>query len=195
MSPPSPSLKILPLTAARWDDFTALFGTNGACGGCWCMWFRASRPEYRAGTRNGGAGNRKAMKQIVAGAAIPPGLLAYDRKTAVGWCALAPRAEYTRLARSRILKPVDDRPVWAVSCFFVAKSHRRRGVTVALLKAADDFAKKHGATLLEGYPVDPGRDQPDAFAFPGLAGAFEKAGYREVARRSPSRPIMRRMVK
>jgi GNAT superfamily N-acetyltransferase len=188
-------LTIKPLTAARWDDFTALFGANGACGGCWCMWFRVAKPEYRAGTRDGGAGNRKAMKRIVASSAVPPGLLAYDGKSAVGWCALAPRTEYIRLARSRVLKPVDELPVWSVSCFYVAKSHRRTGVTVALLRAADDFAKKHGAKLLEGYPVDPRKDQPDAFVFPGLVGAFAKAGYREVARRSNSRPIMRRNLK
>ena len=187
-------LKFHPLTPARWDDFTALFGANGACGGCWCMWFRGTRADYRAGQRNGGAGNRNAMKKIVAGAPAPPGLLAYDGARAIGWCALAPRADYGRLARSRVLKPVDDRPVWSVSCFFVTPTHRRKGVTVALLKAAEAFAKQHGATLLEGYPVDPGKDQPDAFVFPGLAGAFAKAGYREVARRSKTRPIMRRKV-
>lgn len=188
------TLKIQPLTPARWDDFVALFGANGACGGCWCMWFRTGRAEYRASTRDGGAGNRRAMKQIVSGAAVPPGLLAYDGRRAVGWCALAPRGEYTRLARSRVLKPLDDKPVWSVSCFYVAASHRRQGVTVALLKAAEGFAKKHGATLLEGYPVDPDKDQPDAFVFPGLVGAFAKAGYREAARRSKSRPIMRLKV-
>ena len=187
-------LKIKPLTPARWDDFSALFGANGACGGCWCMWFRLSRPVFGAGKKNGGAGNKQAIKKIVDESAVPPGLLAYDRKTAVGWCALAPRPDYARLANSRVLKPVDGKPVWSVSCFFVAKTHRRKGVTVALLKAADAFAIKHGAKLLEGYPVDPGKDQPDAFVFPGLIGAFEKAGYKEVARRSKSRPIMRRKI-
>lgn len=188
-------VKIHPLTPARWDDFVALFGVKGACAGCWCMWYRTTRPEYRAGCAEGGAGNKKAFKAVVKSSAPPPGLLAYAGARAVGWCALAPRPVYPRLERSRNFKPVDAQPVWSVSCFFVAKSHRRKGVTVALLKAAEAFAKKQGAKLLEGYPVDPDKDQPDVFVYPGLLGAFEKAGYQEVARRSRSRPIMRRVVR
>jgi GNAT superfamily N-acetyltransferase len=188
------ALVIRPLTPGRWNDFTALFGDNGACGGCWCMFWRAPRPAYRAGTQEGGAGNRAAFKKLVK-AGPPPGLLAYEGKAAVGWIALAPRERYERLKGSRILKPVDAQPVWSAPCFFVAKSHRRRGVTVALLKAATDYAKSQGAQILEGYPVDPAKKQPDAFMFTGLAGAFKKAGFKEAARRSPARPVMRRKLR
>ncbi len=124
-----------------------------------------------------------------------PGLLAYADGQPVGWCAVAPRASYVRLAGSRVLKPVDDQPVWSVSCFFVAHGYRRRGVTVQLLEAAAKFAKRHGARLLEGYPIEPSREQSDVFVFTGLASAFRKAGFKEVARRSPTRPIFRRALK
>lgn len=111
---------------------------------------------------------------------------------AVGWCALAPREEYPRLDRSRILAPVDATPVWAITCFFVASDWRRRGLTVRLLRAAADFARSHGARHLEGYPVDTrGRATASAFIFPGTASAFQAAGFREVARRSATRPIVR----
>jgi GNAT superfamily N-acetyltransferase len=124
-----------------------------------------------------------------------PGLLAYCDGEPVGWCALAPREAYPRLERSRILKPVDAEPVWSVTCFFVARPFRRRGVTVALLKAAVAYAKAHGARIVEGYPVEPkGTRMPDPFVYTGLASAFRKTGFVEVLRRSQTRPIMRYTV-
>lgn len=120
-----------------------------------------------------------------------PGLLAYLGDTPVGWCALAPRTVYRRLETSRILKPVDDQPTWSVPCFFVAKGFRRQGVSGALLRAAVEFAREHGATILEGYPTECRRTQPDAFVYTGLASVFQRAGFAEVARRSAHRPMMR----
>jgi len=183
-------LNIHPVTPDRWRDFEKLFGRNGACAGCWCMWWRLPAATWRA---QQGEGNRKAMRSLVK-AGQAPGLIAYADGEPVGWCAVAPREHYVRLAHSRVLKPVDGQPLWSVSCFFVARSHRRRGVTVRLLKAAADFARQRGARLLEGYPIEPKRGQPDAFVFTGLASAFRKAGFREVARRSPTRPIFRRAL-
>ncbi len=181
-------LEFAPLTAERWDDFARLFGANGACGGCWCMWWRLARAEFNAGK---GEGNRKAMREIVASGAVS-GVLAYYEGAPVGWCAIAPRDAYPSLKRSRILKPVDARPVWAVTCFFIAKAFRNRGVSVALLKAAVRFAASRGATLVEGYPHDPrGAQLPAPFVWTGLANAFRAAGFQEAARRSPTRPIMR----
>jgi len=188
MPKPMPKRVFRPATPARWNDFESLFGPRGACAGCWCMYWRLTRPAW---TKGQGAGNRRAMKKIVEGER-PPGIIAYAGARPVGWCAVAPRETYSTLERSRILKPVDERPVWSVTCFFVARDHRRSGLTSDLLKAAAAFARKHGATALEGYPVEPRKGRmADVFAFTGLASAFRKAGFHEVARRSETRPIMR----
>ncbi len=153
------------------------------------MTWRLLRPEYE---RQKGAGNRRALRRLV-DAGEMPGLLAYDRERPIGWCALAPRERYGRLERSRILKPVDTRPVWSVVCLFVDHAYRRRGVTVALLRAAAAHAREQGGLVVEGSPVEPKSTEeiPPVFAFTGVASAFRKAGFREAARRSPTRPIMR----
>jgi GNAT superfamily N-acetyltransferase len=180
-----------PLTPDRWTDLEALFGVRGACGGCWCMVWRVPRAAWEAGK---GDGNREAFRTLVESGA-EPGILAYHGDVAVGWCAVAPRTLYPALERSRILKPVDDQPVWSVSCLFVAKAYRRKGVMTALLDAAAVFATSHGATIVEGYPVEPrSPNMPGPFAWTGVASAFQRAGYSEVARNSPTRPIMRRSV-
>jgi GNAT superfamily N-acetyltransferase len=179
---------IHPLTPSRWADLVTLFGEKGACGGCWCMWWRLKRSEFN---QNKGDGNRQAFQGIVEAGEVP-GLLAYAGDQPAGWCALAPREAYPALERSRILKRVDDQPVWSVTCFFVARSYRRRGLTVLLLQAAVEYARSRGAAILEGYPEDPGEgNQPPPFVFTGLASAFIKAGFVEAARRSAKRPIMR----
>lgn len=185
-------IEVHPLTPDRWPDFERLFGANGACGGCWCMLWRLPRREFDAGK---GAGNRRAMKKIVDGDRVP-GLLAYRGDEVAGWCAVAPRADYPALARSRLFKPIDGdaaaSPVWSVSCLFVARGHRGTGVSVALLKAAVRHARARGARVVEGYPQEPkGGRMADAFAWTGIASAFRKAGFREVARPSPTRPLMR----
>jgi GNAT superfamily N-acetyltransferase len=187
-----PRIETHPLTPDRWDDLAALFETNAVTRGCWCMWFRLPTDEFR---RCSGDGNRDALRQIVEEADVPPGVLAYLDGTPAGWCAVAPRHEYTRIARSRTLKPVDDQPAWSIVCFFVAKHARGSGVTHRLLDAAIRFAAKHGAKLIEGYPVDPslGPVTPDA-AYHGLQPLFERAGFTESARRSAKRPIMRRRL-
>ncbi|MEK7315227.1 MAG: GNAT family N-acetyltransferase, partial [Candidatus Eisenbacteria bacterium] len=139
--------------------------------------------------------NRSAFRSVVRGGA-EPGLLAYADGEPVGWCAVAPREAYPALDRSRVLAPVDDKPVWSVTCFFVLREWRRRGVTVALLRGAAAHAAAHGAKLLEGYPMAPKKGVlPDAFAWTGLVGGFEKAGFTEAARRSATRPIMRRRLR
>ena len=167
-------MKIVPLTPSRWKDLERLFGTRGACGGCWCMWWRVPRRTWRA---QKGAANRRAFRRIVM-SGRKPGLLAYDRGGPVAWVSVAPIEEFP------VLKRIDERPVWSVNCFYVAPSHRQRGMTVKLLKAC---AKR--GRVLEGRPVE--RAPAAAFAWTGFAGAFRKAGFVEVARRSRLRPIMR----
>ncbi len=184
------ALEIEPATPDRWADVVALFGPRGACGGCWCMYWRRSAAEYERGK---GRANRDTLRRLVAGGATP-GLLAYASGAPVGWCAVAPREAYPRLERARVLQRIDDQPVWSVVCLFVVKAWRRRGVSVALLEGAAVFAAGRGARILEGYPVEPRDAMPDAFAWTGTAAAFRAAGFREAARGSPTRPIMRRTL-
>lgn len=176
------------LTQARWQDFESLFGSRGACGGCWCMWWRLPRAVFEKQKYDL---NKQAMHGLVKSGEIP-GILGYVDKRPVGWCSIAPREHFPALARSRILKPVDDQPVWSVVCFFVARGYRRQGVTVQLLRAAVTYARANGAGIVEGYPVEPRKPaMPDVFAYTGLSSAFREAGFTEVARRSETRPIMR----
>lgn len=182
------NLTFHPATPARWTDLEKLFGERGACGGCWCMFWRLPRKEFAASK---GAGNKRALKRIVV-SGREPGIMAYLDEEPIGWCAVAPRQDYVALERSRILKPIDDQPVWSISCLFIQKSYRRRGVSTELLRAAISFAANHGARIVEGYPVQPSMEKmPDPFLWHGIPSAFLKAGFHEVERRSRSRPIMR----
>jgi GNAT superfamily N-acetyltransferase len=179
------------LSADRWRDMETLFGRRGATGGCWCMYWRLPRAQFSA---QKGEGNRNALQHLVEGGAIV-GLLAYAKGQPVGWCAIAPRESYPVLERSRILKRVDEAPVWSVVCFFVSKAFRGQGLTTTLLRAAVDYARRQGARIIEGYPIEPKHPRiPAIFAWTGLASAFRQAGFVEVQRRSESRPIMRYTV-
>jgi GNAT superfamily N-acetyltransferase len=181
-------ITIHPLTPERWSDFEKLFGPRGACGGCWCMYWRLPRIQYE---EQHGELNRRNIKALVESGNIP-GILAYSGNEPVGWCSIAPREEFPTLGRSRILKPVDDQPVWSVACFFVTRGQRRKGLTVQLLKAAIEYARTNGARIIEGYPVEPKDGKsPDVFVYTGLFSAFKQAGFTEVLRRSATRPIMR----
>jgi GNAT superfamily N-acetyltransferase len=155
------------------------------------MWPRLARSQYET---QKGARNKRAMKKLVDGGRTP-GIIAYHDGQPIGWCSVAPRGEFLRLERSRILKPVDEQPVWSVVCFFVAKEHRGGGLSTKLLKAAIDFVRERGGRIVEGYPVEPQKKQPDAFMWTGLAAAFTKAGFKECARRSATRPVMRYTIK
>jgi GNAT superfamily N-acetyltransferase len=185
------ALQFRPLTARNWNDLETLFGPRGACAGCWCMYYRLSPPTWK---KQKGEKNRRAFRLIVASGA-PTGVLAYAGREPVGWCAVAPRQELVRLQKSRILKPVDEQPVWSVTCFYVAKKYRRSGITVSLLKAGVEYAIKRGAQIVEGYPHDaPVSEMPDVFAWNGFVSAFRKAGFQEIARRSATRPVMRHIA-
>ena len=186
-----PPLTYQPVTPERWEDFEAVFGPRGDTGGCWCMYWRLKHSEYEA---QKGDANKQLMKGIIDSGHIP-GIIAYAGDQPVGWCSVAPRDEFTRLERSRILKPVDDRPVWSIVCFFIPRKHRRKGVMRQLLTAAVEYAQSQGAKIIEGYPVEPKKDSmPDVFAWTGFAEAFREAGFEEVARRSETRPFMRYYV-
>jgi GNAT superfamily N-acetyltransferase len=180
-------IRFRPLSRKTWPDLEALFGENGACGGCWCMFYRRYRPEFDAGK---GASNKRALKRLAA-SDRPSGVLAYDGRTPVGWCAVAPREDFITLARSRVLRPIDDKPAWAITCFFVARTHRGRGLATALAAEAVHYAARRGASLVEGYPIVSRTRVPATFAWVGLPEVFAGAGFNEARQASRARRIMR----
>ncbi len=181
-------LRFEPLTKKNWNDLEALFGERGASGGCWCMWWRLKRSEFE---KNKGKRNKEAMRSIVSSGEIP-GLLAYADGKPVGWCSVAPREKFSSLERSRVLKRIDDKPVWSIVCFFIDKRYRNKGVSVKLLSACINYVKEQGGRVLEGYPVEPKKGRmPDVFAWTGFSNAFKDAGFEECVRHSETRPIMR----
>ena len=187
------TLTVLPATPDRWPDVEAIFGAKGCsvARGCWCMHYRrsGSAPSMsKVASRS--KTYRAALKALVDGGK-PPGLVAYRGDVAVGWVSLAPREEFARLERSPVMKPVDDTPVWSIICFVVPPEHRGQGVARALLKGAIAYAREHGATVVEAYPVDKkNRSKDDALWF-GAKSMYDHAGFKEVARRKPARPVVR----
>jgi GNAT superfamily N-acetyltransferase len=174
--------------ASRWSELVALFGDTGAREGCWCMRWRLRRDDFERGK---GEAHRARLQQGIAAGEVH-GIIGYLDGKPVGWCSFAPRDRLPGLSGSEALAPIDDQPVWSIACFFVARGARRQGHTVDLLRAAVTEAGRHGATLVEGYPLDPPLQKiPLAAAWTGLLTTFKAAGFEEVCRRAPARPIMR----
>jgi GNAT superfamily N-acetyltransferase len=181
-------LTFKPLTTAEWADLQALFAEAGPQNGCWCMYWRVKRAEFHA---NFGEPHKQALRKIVEAGAVP-GILAYHHGRPVGWCAIAPRGEFPALDRSPTLKRVDNQPVWSIVCFFVARPYRRQGVTHALIEAAIAYARDQGAQTIEAYPLIAANTHYPAYElYTGAISTFEKIGFREVARRSARRAILR----
>lgn len=184
-------LTFQPLTNRYWADFLMLFGEHGAYGGCWCMWWRISRSEF---DKNQGEGNQRAMKEIVDSGVIP-GIIAYDGLYPAGWCSIAPREQFASLNRSPVLKPVDEQKVWSIVCFFIDQKYRGKGLTADLIRGAVEYAKSRDARIIEAYPtVSRGGRMPPVSSFMGIPHLFEQAGFKEVARPSKSKMIMRYYV-
>lgn len=179
--------EIVPLTPDRWPVLEELLDHGGPAARCWCMAWRIG-PEYR---RRLPEQNRADLHAITV-AGPPPGLLALRDGLAVGWCQITPRADVPAIDRQWRLRPVDDTPVWSITCFFVRKGHRRSGVTADLVAGAVDLARAAGARAVEAYPLD-GAVSPSATST-GYSSTFAAAGFVEVARRSPERPIMRYLL-
>ena len=175
---------VRPLTPELWPALEDLFGKEGACHGCWCMYWRIGA-AYR---RQPPARNKAAFRQVVKRGPAP-GLLAFHDDLAVGWCQLTPRDAIPWIDHEWRIKPVDDVPVWSLSCLYVRKGYRRQGVTAALIVAALKAAKRAGAPALEAYPFD--AEVSGTSSSTGYASTFARAGFKTVARRIPARPIMR----
>jgi GNAT superfamily N-acetyltransferase len=194
--PASPDVEIQPLTKRRLADLRALFDEGGDPKTCQCAFWRVRASGWGDWTRD----RNRTVLEAVAGHRPAPGLVAYAEGRVVGWVSVGPRQDYERLERSKVLARIDDKPVWSIVCFVVSRGWRGRGVATALLDAAVEHARKHGATLVEAYPVDPSRGRVTAAAaYMGALGMFERAGFEVAERRqwnatTPVRPIVRRAI-
>lgn len=186
-------LTLHPLTPARWPDLEAIFNAKGCsiARGCWCMYYRESgKPDVPAGQTLTQA--RRARLEALAGAkGVPPGLIGYRGKTPVGWISLGPREDFAKLRRSPVMKPVDEQPVWSIVCFVVPAEYRGQGVARELLEGAVAWAAARGVRLLEAYPIDKRERSHAEFLWHGAKSMFDAAGFSEVARRKPQRPVVR----
>jgi GNAT superfamily N-acetyltransferase len=183
-----PDIRIEPATPERRQHLAAVMNDCGDASHCWCAFWARPRSEFKAGW---GEGNRRWFMARLESAPRAPGVLAYVNGEPAGWCAVAPREDYSRLARSRNLRPVDDAAVWSITCFVIAKRFRRQGLMRQLVDGAVSYARSHGATVVEAYPIDPRRKLGSGELYTGLLSVFVDAGFAEVARRSPTRPIVR----
>jgi GNAT superfamily N-acetyltransferase len=179
-------LTVRPLTPELWPQLEELFGRVGACNGCWCMYWRiggayGQRPREK---------NKAAFRRIVK-KGPPPGLLAFEGDTVVGWAQLTPRAVLPHLDRGRFTQKVDGTPVWSLTCFFIRKGRRGKGVMSALLDAAIDYARRMKAPALEAYPIKTDSQRSNSGMYTGAASSFERAGFKTVAVPAPHRPLMR----
>jgi GNAT superfamily N-acetyltransferase len=177
-----------PVTKDRWPDLVELFD-RPIVRTCFCMFYR------KTGSGTGaGRDNRRAMKALVDRGTVP-GLIGYEDGVPVAWVSLGPREDYAKLRRSPIMKPVDERPVWSIVCFFVDREARGRGLSERMLHAAAKYARSRGARLLEAYPVDKEEpSHPDTMFFGGKS-MYDRAGFTEVARRKATRPVVRKVLR
>ena len=178
-----------PLTRKNWGQFVQLFGMKGACGNCWCMYYRLNKTDFKEGKVEDG--NKNAMKELV-WENKPVGILGLYDGLAIAWCAFAPREDFMKLEKSRVHKRIDDKMVWSIPCFFIDKNFRRQGVSVALLKGVINYARENEIKIIEAYPTIPTQEKlPDSFAWIGVYKSFERAGFEIADRTSKNRPMVR----
>jgi len=190
------AVEVRPAHPPRWDDVAGVLDTRGDSRRCWCQWFRQSTSGWQT---TDAAGHRAALQRQVLDDPHPPGVIGYLKGEPAAWCAIAPRSTYPRLHRSRKLvaagvhADLDDESIWAVTCFVVRAEHRGRGLTGLLLSGAVAFAAERGARVIEGYPVDLSRRDRigSAELFVGTLSTFLAAGFTEVGRSAPPRPVVR----
>jgi len=182
-------LSFEPLNKGNWAKFVQLFGEKGACGNCWCMYYRLSKADFKEGKADGG--NKDAMHALVM-ENKPTGIIGFYEGQPIAWCAFAPREHFMKLEKSRVHKRIDNNPVWSIPCFFIDKNFRHQGITVELLKGVIRYAKEIGIKIIEAYPTIPTTESlSDSFAWIGLYKSFERAGFEIVDRTSKNRPMVR----
>jgi GNAT superfamily N-acetyltransferase len=172
-----------PVTAENWSDLASFFRANGNPNYCWCMRWRLRSQDFSA---DDAAGRRSKLEKLVR-EKTPIGMLAYREGKVVGWCSIAPRETYVALERSRVLPRLDEQPVWSVTCFFVDRNFRGQGLASQLLTTAADYARSKGASIIEGYPVEPGK----SYQFMGAPAVFERFGFVEAGLGKNGRKIVR----
>jgi predicted GNAT family acetyltransferase len=182
---------VRPLTPARWSDVEDMFGPEkGANSGCWCMWPRLTSADFRAMSKDK---RKKAFRSRVENGPMP-GLLLYENSQAIGWVAVSPRAEVIRFEKAKASKlepEKDPKTHYAITCFYVRTGHRKRGLMTDLAKAAIDYARRKKARAIDACPVESDKPLMWGEGFVGIASVFRELGFKEVARRSPRRPLMR----
>jgi GNAT superfamily N-acetyltransferase len=167
-----------PATADNWDDLENLFGETGAYWGCWCMYWRCTNKEFE---QMKSADRRIAFKKEIEQKEFSPGILAYIDSHVVGWIAISPKKEYKRLIKSRVIKSIDQKPVWSIVCFFIHKEFRRQGISKNLLIGAENYAKSKGAEILESYPIESEEKINEVYAYVGTEKVFKEVGFSKVA--------------
>lgn len=178
-----------PLTKTNWSKFVQLFGKKGACGNCWCMYYRLNKTDFIEGKID--EGNKGAMQSLVL-ENKPTGVLGFYDGQPIAWCAFAPREDFIKLEKSRVHKRIDNKPVWSIPCFFIDKNFRQQGVSVEILKGVIKYAKENHISIIEAYPTIPTKEPlPDSFAWIGLYKSFERAGFKIVDQTSKNRPMVR----
>jgi hypothetical protein len=178
-----------PATAARIDDLAVVMAEAANANNCWCTYWYLSNAGYKAAW---GKHSRKPLLRMIE-EGKEPGIIAYADDQAAAWVSVAARTMFDRLSRSRHFAALDDLPVWAINCFVVAKAHRRQGLMPELVRFATQFAFGKGAPGVEAYPIEPSEKSGSGDLYLGTVNAFRAAGFVEVARPLPRRPIMRLM--
>ncbi|GAA1948448.1 GNAT family N-acetyltransferase [Microbacterium deminutum] len=190
------TITIEPATADRFEDAQHALSGGGDGASCQCAWWTITNTQWQQTTRD----ERKTLLEHEMAEAPPPALIAYVDGEAAGWIRVGPRTRQVRLARTKeftghSVEPWDDESVWAVTCFVVRREHRGEGLNSRLLHAAIEFARAHGARVIEAYPTEPidpatGKNKPVNNLFRGIVSTFASAGFREVARPKPDRAIV-----
>ena len=169
-----PTWTTYPVTPDRFEDFADVINPNRRATHCWCL-------SHRLGTREiaelGGDGGREAAMRALCARELPPGVVTYRDEVPVGWCNLGPREQIPRLAASKLIRPIDELPVWSVICLVVRGGFRRQGVVRHLIEGAVEWARSQGAPAVEAYPVDPDGRMDTTMAFVGTKAMFTQAGF------------------
>lgn len=178
-----------PLNKENWPKFVQLFGEKGACGNCWCMYYRLAKTDFNEGKVNDG--NKDAMHELVK-ENKPTGIMGFYEDEPIAWCAFSPREDFIKLQKSRVHKPIDNEKVWSIPCFFIDKKFRRLGVSIEMLKGIIRYAREMNIRIIEAYPTIPTQEKlPDSFAWISLYKSFQRTGFEIVDRTSKNRPMVR----